>query len=1167
MVHSPFSVAPLIRPDVLGPEPVTAALLYADRIVLGTERGTLLVFDLSRASSSSAPPSATLVSRHVGFSRKPIEQLGVIKELNALVCITGGDLTLYSFPDLAVLSTFASQTRGSATLFALSTEVHHPAPASPSSDAAAGVPEIHTTLALACKRRLLILSWVDGTWSPQLEVPLPHQIRGMAFDRRRIVCGFSTGEYGVVTLPPLDNLSPSSAAKAQPALSDLFSLPLAVPERPSRASAVPGLGGLSSGLSGLGSLGNVVSLGALNALAKKLDKNGVVGVPRPHAVSAAAARKGKLPQRGGAQGAEGDRAEGDTAWLWGEGWGWEDDGEARGEGGQVFVVRDNIAMPLQSTGKPRPPPSLGLPTPSITHPAPVDEVLVVPPYVVSLLSPCTALSPSPTASTAPTLAIHALDTLAHVQSLPVPPSSASPPVSLAASSLAALDKSAPAKPPTVARLLTVSSSMPKPPLLVLTATPAAAGAPMSTPGAIEQTLWVATMQPWQAQIEALGEQGRWEDGIRLLRASVDVLSDPLPPPLSRRLATLHSLHLFDTHRYSLAIDAFISLDLNPARVVALYPRAISGKLCLEQHAREEIFGGRSRDAIAAAAQAREEREREEEGRRVAERERDAQVGGSPSASSPARRGKGPVAATAAAAAVDDDDASSIRTMSSRLGVKRSWLREREASATSDEQAEQAADAHERQLKLDAANRSRAVDELIRYLTDRRQKYSQALAALLPSSRPSPSSPRPSASPDDLLDLPNKPPTQLEPGQLARVAQVVDTALFRAYLATKPVMVGPLCRIENWCEVEEVEELLLEAKKYRELLDLYNGKAMHEKAVKLLKQISDDEDDVEEKVGPTVRYLQKLGVDHLAVVLEASKWVFKQDKEAGLKVFLADLEEVETLPRHAVMAHLDEVGRDVCIRYLEHIIHVLGEQGVDFHEKLVELYLATVQAAPSDRDEATYKKLLDLLESSTSYRPERVLGRLPSENLHEVRAVLLGRLGRHEGALQIYVYQLADHATAELYCKRVWDSDESMRPSIFHLLLRLYLRPRPDFPLFFEPALSLLSTQAARIDPVEAFDLLPPLVALGDLQVYLEKTLRRQTERSTESRMVKAIGRSLLDQQEVKIVDLEERRVKITDGRICPVCHKRVGNSVIAIHSPHGVVTHYQCREHLDGNFV
>jgi len=60
----------------------------------------------------------------------------------------------------------------------------------------------------------------------------------------------------------------------------------------------------------------------------------------------------------------------------------------------------------------------------------------------------------------------------------------------------------------------------------------------------------------------------------------------------------------------------------------------------------------------------------------------------------------------------------------------------------------------------------------------------------------------------------------------------------------------------------------------------------------------------------------------------------------------------------------------------------------------------------------YQKLLDLLESSTSYRADRMLGRLPSEDMHEVRAILLGRLGRHEGALQIYVYQLEDHATAE-----------------------------------------------------------------------------------------------------------------------------------------------------------
>ncbi|CEQ42822.1 SPOSA6832_04686 [Sporobolomyces salmonicolor] len=1169
-MHTPFSLSSLIPPSVLGNEPVTVALLYdvvlqADRVMLGTDKGSLLVFDLSHPSTSASPPVATLVSRHDGFCRKAIDQLSVIKELNALVCMSGGDLILYSLPDLSLLSSFATQTRGTASLFALSTEIHHPSSTSP------GIPEIHTTLALACRRRLILLSWVDGTWNPQVEVSLPHQIRGMAFEGRKIVAGFSTGEYGIVTLPPLEGKGAGEA----PVLGDLFSLPLPIAEKTTKAG-VPGL-------SGLGGLGLGAGLGALSGLAlgKKLEKNGVAGVPR-------AKGKAKMPQQIAARAREPENAE--DGWLWGE--------EHRSSAPRSAPI-----------GSPAPTP------PSIVYPSLVDETIVVPPYIVSLLAPSPPSSSDTSASTISSatfsLSINALESLSSVQNLPVPPRSDSPPSSIAASTRTSTDpSSATPKPPQhIARLLTASSSSPSPPILVLTAAhadPTSAGAPGPL---LEQTLWIGTMKSWQSQIEELGQQGAWEEGIELLRRSGMLWGrDSLPRPMLRRLAIIHSLHLFKSCRYPLAIDAFISLNISPARVVALYPVPISGKLFLEPSAHEEIFDGRPRDKVVAAIVDQEAMGREEKEQKRAARD-DVETSRAGTPSSPAKRGKGPSAATAA----DNDDAMSIRSVGSRLAAKRSWLRERdrdrEPSATLDEIAEKAAAEKERQAKLDAQNYSRSVDELIRYLTDRRQKYSQALAALLPSARPAPSTPRPRASSAELLELPNEPLTSLTPEQLARVAQVVDTALFRSYLATKPVMVGPLCRIENWCEVEEVEELLLQAKKYRELLDLYNGKNMHEKAVKLLRQMSKDEDDPGEKVADTVRYLQKLGADHVNVIFEASKWVFEQDREAGLQIFIADFEEVESLPRHATMAHLEGIGRDVCIRYLEHIIHVLGEQGAEFHEKLIELYLAVVQASGTGPDETADQKLLDLLESSTSYRADRMLGRLPSEDMHQVRAILLGRLGRHEGALQIYVYQLEDHTTAEQsaslsppplksladsvslvcrYCKRVYDSDESMRPTIFHLLLRIYLRPRPHHPLLFGPALALLSTHAARIDPIEAFDLLPPLVALGDIQVYLEKTLRRSGERKREAQMVAAVGRSWIDQKERELVDLEERRVKITEGRVCPVCHKRIGNSVIAIHNPQSVsasasasasacappplvsltffgtrsgeVTHYQCRE-------
>jgi hypothetical protein len=52
-----------------------------------------------------------------------------------------------------------------------------------------------------------------------------------------------------------------------------------------------------------------------------------------------------------------------------------------------------------------------------------------------------------------------------------------------------------------------------------------------------------------------------------------------------------------------------------------------------------------------------------------------------------------------------------------------------------------------------------------------------------------------------------------------------------------------------------------------------------------------------------------------------------------------------------------------------------------------------------------------------------------------------------------------------------------------------------------------------------------------MQTYLKKTLRRSTERKREAVMVKNIGRSWVDQNERDLVDLEERRVKISESRV------------------------------------
>lgn len=103
-----------------------------------------------------------------------------------------------------------------------------------------------------------------------------------------------------------------------------------------------------------------------------------------------------------------------------------------------------------------------------------------------------------------------------------------------------------------------------------------------------------------------------------------------------------------------------------------------------------------------------------------------------------------------------------------------------------------------------------------YLSDRRQKLTGAISALsspLPAETSLP--PLHSLPAYALHALPSIPMSEYEPEQLLRIAQVIYTALLKVYLVARPVLVGSLCRIENWCDVQEVEGLL-KAQKVRDL---------------------------------------------------------------------------------------------------------------------------------------------------------------------------------------------------------------------------------------------------------------------------------------------------------------------------------------------------------------
>jgi hypothetical protein len=165
-----------------------------------------------------------------------------------------------------------------------------------------------------------------------------------------------------------------------------------------------------------------------------------------------------------------------------------------------------------------------------------------------------------------------------------------------------------------------------------------------------------------------------------------------------------------------------------------------------------------------------------------------------------------------------------------------------------------------------------------------------------------------------------------------------------------------------------------------------------------------------------------------------------------------------------------------------------------------------------------------------------------------------------------------------YCKRVYDEDSSIlkKSSIFVTLLNVYLHPRrgdnqnnnkstatttttspggelankeQQHPAQLEPALRLLSKYGSRMDANYVLEILPPLLTIQELQIFLDKSIRKSISWQNNHKVVKRVRTARMDQVDLFLVKLEGRRVKITDGRLCPLCHKRLGNSVIAIHSP------------------
>lgn len=419
----------------------------------------------------------------------------------------------------------------------------------------------------------------------------------------------------------------------------------------------------------------------------------------------------------------------------------------------------------------------------------------------------------------------------------------------------------------------------------------------------------------------------------------------------------------------------------------------------------------------------------------------------------------------------------------------------------------------------------ALDALVRYLNDRRRLL-----------RGGPL-PRPTAEAVDTqclqqLRMCDCTPDAVSPSEAVAMAQVVDTALLKVFLQTKPTLVGALCRVDNWCDLAQVRTQLEARHMHQALVSLYRTRGMHTEA---LAQLHEPEE--------TVAYLDTLGPEHTDLIMCYAQKVLDMAPTLGLFIFTSDA-HLTQLPPDRVAQELASSYPMTCLAYLEAVMAV-RDVAPALHTLRARLHLnACRHGAPLDACVA-------FLRTSTRYDADALL--LEDVPWPLVRAVLLGRLGQYVEALHLLLVEAHQVSEAEAFCV---EHSTTAGPYLYTTLLRLVRLHAPEHLL--RVCEGVLSQHAKDMPLTDILALLPPEWPVQRVQTLLLRNLRAQVSDRMQQRIESALSTAHGAALNQNVRAMQQARVLVTDHSTCERCGRRLGESVLAVIPATGATMHYYC---------
>ncbi|KAJ2664875.1 Vacuolar morphogenesis protein 6 [Coemansia sp. RSA 1200] len=1139
------------------PVRIESATAYGDRLLLGTVNGALLVYQVTEPTGDKLP-TLSLIDTKKSFARKAIEYLGVIKEAGVLVCLADNLVTLY---DLHTLSnaTPLNNTKG-AHIIATHTAV----------DRVDNIPTLVSKVAVYGKRRIVVLEWRNAEFYKTFEYTSAEKIIAMQFAASGLLTLSTAREFLTLQLPlgQWDDLFPADTSSLRTLAGGGF------------GAAAHAAGSIMYGRSDEGSYGpgNRGSSQNPSSSSSGPDQQTVPQQPTSannstNTTTAAASGTGGSMWGSWTLGLAGTSTETKTT-------------IARMPGEKLLLCHKDIGVFINSAGK--------LCRQEYTEPmsfmrAP-SGITYTSSYVVAISSD-TGSSPqhsSTNSSTSPeksrfNVEVRNIATQALVQSL------------------------------------FLSEEQP------LHVFNGSGGKQVWAIGL--HTVWRLIPMPIEQQVEDVLAAGQYDEALSLVSQSDNILESE-KEELTVKIRWLRARWLFrEQAKYEDALAEFTDLGATPTEVIALCPERVAGDLAEDISDIDTDYDG---DADA-----------EHDGGRVAESKTESSDSTEPPTG-------------------DDNSKQSGHPKLIKKKAKPKQVLWKDALYAVMRYLTE----HRRWLQRAMADSKREIDYVVRVLDDdnddeennnddrddddSNKSAKNSKAPSKPGSGRTQSKRPGSQSDDDGDSLPHvrlqRLAFSLETMKIpvAAMARVVDTTLLKVYLECSPGLLGPLLRVKNYCDVEQSEGLLTEHKRYMELVDLYHGKGLYRNALQLLQTqgMAEPQQNSLRGTFPIVRYLLRLPSAQYELVLEYARWplqvglereqaertasgengvtesssdvhssVISDDEDEDWPkpsvivsmVFADDRPAAVSFPRTRVASYLRQLSLKLTVQYLAYVFDTWDDTTPALHDDMVAAYLGLVEENEGRDDEHELRRHLQLfLKSSHQYSPEKALARLPDDKLFEERALVLSRLGRHEQALCLLVFSVADLALAEQYCVE----NLGNCANVFVLLLGILVSHPPtdiadneagqiraekaskesaddgkstDFlqkdleavrtRIHRRFAGHLLSKYHQNIPANSALRLLPlDMEFTHDLFVYLRGQLCALDQDMRVSNVVRNLRIGEDFQAKRQLQRLQSGYVVVSDTRTCPQCLKRIGSgTAFAVIPPSRtnpndapVVVHYSC---------